>query len=47
MGAIAVITLAVWFLLEMRRFKGPPIGDEAVALRQAQIAAAEAAVGQK
>ncbi|MBS0254171.1 MAG: amino acid permease [Proteobacteria bacterium] len=45
-GWIAAITALVWFGLERRRFRGPPIGDEAVALRQAQIAAAEKAVGE-
>lgn len=43
---IAVITAVVWFGLERRRFQGPPIGEEAVALRAAQIAAAEKAVGE-
>lgn len=43
MGAIGVITLLAWFGLESRRFQGPPTG-EAVAKRQAEIAAAEAAV---
>ena len=47
MAAIAVITLLVWFLLENRRFKGPPITEADVAARQAAIAAAEVAVGQK
>jgi amino acid transporter len=45
LGFLAV-ALAVWFLVENRRFKGPPIGDE-VKKRAAAIAAAEAAVGQK
>lgn len=45
-GWIAAITAVVWFGLERRRFQGPPIGEEAVALRQAQIAAAEKAVGE-
>ncbi|MDQ0454747.1 amino acid permease [Rhizobium paknamense] len=40
-----VLTAAVWLLFEQRRFKGPPIGDE-VAKRQAEIAAAEKAVGE-
>jgi hypothetical protein len=35
----------VWFGFESRRFKGPPIGEE-VARRQAEIAAAEKAVGE-
>lgn len=45
-GVIAAITAIVWFGLEMRRFKGPPVRDEEIALRQAQIAAAEKAVGE-
>jgi amino acid transporter len=40
-----VVTAIVWFAFENKRFKGPPIGDE-VAKRQAEIAAAERAVGQ-
>ncbi|MBW9055453.1 amino acid permease [Rhizobium mesosinicum] len=40
-----VLTAIVWFAFESRRFKGPPIG-EAIAKRQAEIAAAEAAVGE-
>ncbi|MGX5665123.1 amino acid permease [Rhizobium daejeonense] len=40
-----VVTGIVWFAFEQRRFKGPPIGDE-VARRQAEIAAAEKAVGE-
>lgn len=40
-----VLTGIIWFGFEKRRFKGPPIGDE-VARRQAEIAAAEKAVGQ-
>jgi hypothetical protein len=38
-----VLTAVVWFGFEQRRFKGPPMGDE-VARRQAEIAAAEAAL---
>ncbi|WSH63620.1 amino acid permease [Rhizobium ruizarguesonis] len=40
-----VLTGIVWFTFENRRFKGPPIGDD-IAKRQAEIAAAEAAVGE-
>ncbi|AVA22145.1 amino acid permease [Rhizobium sp. LEGMi198b] len=40
-----VLTAIVWFGFERRRFKGPPIGD-AIAKRKAEIAAAEAAVGE-
>ena len=38
-----ILTAVVWFVFENRRFKGPPIGDM-IAKRQAQIAAAEAAL---
>lgn len=41
-----VLALVIWVLVENRRFKGPPIGDE-IARRKAAIAAAEAAVGEK
>jgi amino acid transporter len=41
-----VLALIIWVLVENRRFKGPPIGDE-IAARKAAIAAAEAAVGEK
>jgi amino acid transporter len=40
-----ILTAVVWLAFEQRRFKGPPIGDE-VARRQAEIAAAEKAVGE-
>lgn len=40
-----VLTGIIWFVFESRRFRGPPIGDE-VARRQAEIAAAERAVGE-
>ena len=39
-----VLAALLWLLLENRRFKGPPIGAE-IARRQAEIKAAEAAVG--
>jgi amino acid transporter len=38
-----VLTAIVWFAFENRRFQGPPLG-EMIAKRQAQIAAAEAAL---
>ena len=38
-----ILTAIVWFALENRRFKGPPIG-EMIAKRQAEIAATEAAL---
>jgi amino acid transporter len=40
-----VLAIVIWFVFEQRRFKGPPIGAE-VAKRQAEIAAAEKAVGE-
>ena len=43
--AIALLTVLAWFGIEKRRFKGPPVGDR-IAARAAEIAAAEAAVGQ-
>jgi len=42
-GFLALAAL-IWFAFERRRFKGPPIGAT-IARRQAEIAAAEAAVG--
>jgi amino acid transporter len=39
-----ILTAVVWFAFERRRFQGPPLGDM-IAKRQAQIAAAEAALG--
>ncbi|OYW53950.1 MAG: amino acid permease [Hyphomicrobium sp. 32-62-53] len=44
LGFVAV-SLVIWLLVENRRFKGPPIGEE-IARRKAEIAAAEAAVGE-
>ncbi len=38
-----ILTAIVWFAFERRRFRGPPLGDM-IAKRQAQIAAAEAAL---
>ena len=40
-----VLSLIIWVLFENRRFKGPPIGAD-IAQRQAEIKAAEAAVGE-
>jgi amino acid transporter len=40
-----LLTALIWFGFERRRFKGPPVGAM-IAQRQAQIAAAEAALGQ-
>ena len=44
LGFVAV-ALVVWFGLENRRFKGPPVGDE-IKKRQAEIAATEAKFGE-
>jgi amino acid transporter len=41
-----ILTAIVWFAFEKRRFQGPPLG-EIIAARQAAIAAAEQAVGEK
>jgi amino acid transporter len=41
-----ILTALVWFAFERRRFRGPPVGA-AIARRQAQIAAAEAALGER
>ncbi|MDX7951373.1 amino acid permease [Lichenihabitans sp. Uapishka_5] len=43
---LVVLLLALWFGLERRRFKGPPVGRE-IAQRQAGIVQAEHAVGQE
>lgn len=43
--AFLVVTGLVWVLLERKRFQGPPIGDM-IKARQAEILAAEAAVGE-
>lgn len=40
------LALVLWFAVENRRFKGPPVGDE-VKRRASLIAAAEAAVGER
>ena len=42
---LIVLLLVLWFGVESRRFKGPPIGAE-IARRAAEIKAAEAAVGE-
>lgn len=42
-----IVAMAIWFLFENRRFKGPPIGEAAIAQRRAAIEAAEAAVGER
>jgi amino acid transporter len=43
---LIVLLLLLWFGVERRRFKGPPVGDE-IARRAAEIAAAEQAVGER
>ena len=40
-----VVMVIIWFAFESRRFRGPPIGDM-IGKRQAEIAAAEKAVGE-
>jgi amino acid transporter len=42
---LIVLLAVLWFGIESRRFKGPPIGAE-IAKRQAEIKAAEVAVGE-
>ena len=42
---LVVLLIVLWFGIERRRFKGPPIGAE-IARRQAEIALAEKAVGE-
>lgn len=48
-GEFLVITVVVlgigWFAFERKRFPGPPLSEAAVAKRQAEIAAEEAALG--
>ena len=44
MVAIFAVTLALWFAVERKRFKGPPVGG-AIQQRQAEIVAAEAELG--
>ena len=36
-----ILSLVIWFAIENKRFRGPPIGDE-IKRRQAEIAAVEA-----
>jgi amino acid transporter len=45
LGLIALM-LVLWFGVARKRFPGPPIGDQAIAARGAEIAAEERAVGQ-
>jgi hypothetical protein len=39
-----IFLVVLWFTVESKRFKGPPVGDE-IAKRQAAIAAQEKALG--
>lgn len=43
---VAIVMAALLFVLQGKRFHGPPVGEE-IARRRAEIAAAEAAVGEK
>jgi hypothetical protein len=43
---LIVALVIVWFAAERRRFQGPPTGDR-IAARQAEIAAAERALGEE
>ncbi len=43
--AFLVLAIVLWFLVENRRFEGPPTGDR-IAARKSAIAAAERAVGE-
>jgi amino acid transporter len=42
----AIFLAVLWFAIENKRFQGPPIGEAAIAKRQAAIAAQERAVGE-
>ncbi len=44
--AFVILALIIWVVVENRRFEGPPIGEAAIAKREAAIAAAERAVGE-
>ena len=46
LGILGLLLIG-WFVLERRRFPGPPIGDAAILRRQREIEAEEAAVGEK
>lgn len=45
LAGTVVFLVVVWFAFERKRFPGPPLTEEAVAKRQAEIAAEEAALG--
>ncbi|MFO1033557.1 MAG: amino acid permease, partial [Hyphomicrobiales bacterium] len=42
---LIVVLVVVWFAFERRRFAGPPLTEAAIKARQAEIAAAERALG--
>jgi biotin transporter BioY len=44
-GFLVVLLLIGWFADEQARFQGPPLTEEAVKARQAEIAREEAAMG--
>lgn len=44
--ALVVVMVVFWYAGERKRFKGPPMSEEAVRAKQAEIAAEEKAVGQ-
>ena len=44
-GYVLGVLVVVWCAFERKRFPGPPLTEEAVARRQAEIAAEEAALG--
>jgi amino acid transporter len=45
LAVMVVVLIVVWFAFERSRFPGPPLTDEAVKSRQAEIAREEAALG--
>ncbi len=45
LAGLIVVLIVVWYAFERRRFQGPPLTDDAVRARQAEIAAAEQALG--
>lgn len=45
LAVVIVVLVVVWFAFEKNRFPGPPLTEEAVKARQAEIAREEAALG--
>jgi amino acid transporter len=45
LAGTVVALVVIWFAIERKRFPGPPLSDDDVAKRQAEIAAEEAAIG--